>query len=32
LRFGDGVTAEVGMDFKNMKARKVVEEGIARKI
>lgn len=24
LRFGDGVTAEVGMDLKNMKARKVV--------
>lgn len=23
LRFGEGVTAEVGMDFKNMKARKV---------
>ncbi|KAF7760317.1 hypothetical protein Agabi119p4_10993 [Agaricus bisporus var. burnettii] len=23
LRFGDGVTSEVGMDFKNMKARKV---------
>jgi hydroxyacid-oxoacid transhydrogenase len=23
LRFGSGVTAEVGMDFKNMKARKV---------
>lgn len=24
LRFGDGVTAEVGMDLKNMKARKVI--------
>lgn len=24
LRFGDGVTAEVGMDLKNMKARKVL--------
>lgn len=23
LRFGEGVTAEVGMDFKNMKARKI---------
>lgn len=23
LRFGEGVTAEVGMDLKNMKARKV---------
>ena len=23
LRFGDGVTAEVGMDLKNMNARKV---------
>ena len=25
MRFGDGVTAEVGMDLKNMKARKVIE-------
>jgi hypothetical protein len=25
LRFGDGVTAEVGMDLKNMKARKVID-------
>ena len=25
MRFGDGVTAEVGMDLKNMKARKVID-------
>ena len=25
LRFGDGVTAEVGMDLKNMNARKVLK-------
>jgi hypothetical protein len=28
LRFGDGVTAEVGMDLKNMKARKVRENSV----
>lgn len=27
LRFGEGVTREVGMDFKNMNARKVSSAG-----
>ena len=30
LRFGEGVTAEVGMDLKNMKARKVCADPPAR--